>query len=152
MSDTVRLLECNLDDMTGEELGYAMERTLTEGALDTWFTPIYMKKNRPAVMLSVLCRPDDGPKLTRVLFEHTSTLGVRWKDMDREICQRSTVVAEIPWGSIRCKLKSLNGTAMALKPEYEDCAAVARAHNLRLSEVIEAARTAGRDPLGRASK
>lgn len=132
-------LECNLDDMSGEELGYALERLLEAGALDAWFTPIQMKKNRPAVMLSVLCRPEAAERLREALLVHTSTLGVRWHTMEREIAARDVRQVATPWGRVRCKLKLLGGQVVSVKPEYEDCASLAREHDLPLQLVIKTA-------------
>ena len=89
--DEVVLLQCNLDDMTGEALGFVLERVLAEGALDAWFVPIQMKKSRPGTTLSVLCRRKDAAALRKLLLRETTTLGVRWQVMQREIVQRQTV-------------------------------------------------------------
>jgi uncharacterized protein (DUF111 family) len=132
-------LECNLDDMSGEELGHALERLLEAGALDAWFTPIQMKKNRPAVLLSVLCMPESAERLRQVLLTHTSTLGVRWRAMEREIAGREVREVATPWGRVRCKLKLLGGQVVSVKPEYEDCADLARKHDLPLQLVIKTA-------------
>ena len=139
--ETVVQLECNLDDMTGEELGYALERLLEAGALDAWFTPIYMKKNRPAVLLAVLARPEDAERLRAALFEHTTTLGVRWQTMQRAAAGRAWVDAQTPWGAVRVKLRRVGGR-VRIKPEFEDCARLAREAGVPLAAVIEAARRA----------
>lgn len=138
-SDCVILLECNLDDMTGEALGYALEKLLEAGALDAWFTPIYMKKNRPAVLLSVLCTSSMANELTRLLLEHTSTLGVRWCEMERTKAQRVMDTVQTPWGPVRRKVKMLGTQVVSAKPEYEDCARIAREAGVTLQEVLEAA-------------
>ncbi|OGO06139.1 MAG: hypothetical protein A2Y73_05280 [Chloroflexi bacterium RBG_13_56_8] len=136
------LLECNLDDMTGEALGYALEQVLAAGALDAWFTPIYMKKNRPAYIFSVLCLPEDRQALCELLLRETTTLGVRWQAMQREIAQRRSDQVRTPWGTIRRKIKILHGQVVSIKPEYEDCARLAREHQIPLTRIFEAARTA----------
>jgi len=133
--ESVILIECNIDDMTGEALGYVLERLMEEGALDAWFTPIYMKKGRPGILLSVLCRPDDAQYLRTLLLRETSTLGVRWSSMDREVTERHWCRVETRWGAVRTKVKSLNGQAIAAKPEYEDCARLAREHGVPLADV-----------------
>ena len=138
----VALLECNLDDMTGEALGYALERLLESGALEAWFTPIYMKKNRPAVLLSALCRMEDAERLTALLLRETSTLGVRHRVVERTIAERQTLQAETPWGPVRCKVKRLGGQVVSIKPEHDDCARLARAHGIALDAVANAARAA----------
>jgi len=136
----VLLLECNVDDMSGEALAYALERLLEAGALDAWFTPIYAKKNRPAVLLSVLCRLQDGASITERLLTETTTLGVRTRQVDRVICERQSLTTQTPWGAVRCKVKLLAGRALSVKPEYEDCARLARLHDVRLEAVIDQAR------------
>ena len=140
--DEVLLLECNLDDMTGEALGFAIERILSAGALDAWFAPIYMKKNRPGVLLSVLCRPDDGERLRALVLRETTTLGVRWSSSRRQIAERQTDQVHTPWGVVSRKLKILAGRVVSIKPEYEDCARLARQHQVPLERIVEAARVA----------
>lgn len=136
----VVLLECNLDDMTGEVLAYALERILAAGALDAWFAPITMKKGRPAVLLSAICRPDDAPALRQLILRETTTLGVRWRVMEREVAERDVDCVQTPWGPVRRKLKLLDGRIVGIKPEYEDCARLAREHNVPLQDVIDLAR------------
>lgn len=146
LHDEVVLLECNLDDMTGEALGFVMEKLMESGALDVWFTPIYMKKNRPGTMLSALCRSDDAPKLRACLLRETTTLGVRYRLLDREIAERRSDEVRTPWGKVRRKLKILDGCVVSIKPEYEDCACLAREHNISLEQVARAAREAHPEP------
>jgi pyridinium-3,5-bisthiocarboxylic acid mononucleotide nickel chelatase len=141
-ADTVVLLECNLDDMTGEALGFTLEQLMAEHALDAWFTPIIMKKGRPATLLSVLCRPEDAARLRQFLLRETTTLGVRWHVCEREIAQRQTDQVETPWGPVRRKIKLLDGEIVRAKPEYEDCARIAREHGIPLQQVIDAAQRA----------
>ena len=129
-------LSCNLDDMTGEEIGFAMERLLEAGALDVWTTAIGMKKNRPGVMLSVLCRGDQENDLTRCLFQHTTTLGVRCKNVVRRTLARSFRKAETPWGEVTVK-QAEGWNVRREKPEYEDLAKIAREQGLSLREVKE---------------
>jgi hypothetical protein len=137
----VELLECNLDDMTGEALGYALERLLEAGALEAWFTPIYMKKNRPAVLLSALCRPEDADDLAALLLRETSTLGVRRRAVERTIAERQMVQVQTRWGPVRCKVKLLDGAPVSIKPEHDDCARIARSQGLPLDSVVNEART-----------
>ena len=138
---SVTLLECNLDDMTGEALGYALEQLLDAGALDAWFTPIMMKKGRPAVLLSALCRLEDTDRLIELLLRETSTLGVRRRVVERVIADRETVRVETPWGSVRCKVKRLEGVTISIKPEHDDCARIAREQGLPLEQVVNRARS-----------
>jgi uncharacterized protein (TIGR00299 family) protein len=117
---------CNLDDMTGEELGFAMEALFEAGALDAFYTPIQMKKNRPAYMLTVLCRPEDADALAARIFSNTTTLGVRRRLCDRYELQRETETVSTPYGEIRVKRG---------KPEYEDLARIARKTGRSLLEI-----------------
>ncbi|MHB1294011.1 MAG: nickel pincer cofactor biosynthesis protein LarC2 [Anaerolineae bacterium] len=137
--DEVVLLECNLDDMTAEALGYALGRVLEEGALDAWFTSIQMKKDRPATLFSVLCRPTQAATLREILLRETTTLGVRWQTMQRQVAERDTDEVQTPWGTVRRKLKLLDGRLVAAKPEYEDCARLAREHGVPIQQVMLAA-------------
>jgi len=138
-TDQVVTIECNVDDMTGEMLGYAMERLFAAGALDVWFTAIQMKKNRPGVMLTALAHPDQADAIAEVVLQETSTLGVRVSpQIDRFICQRQFRQVETPWGMIQVKEKWLAGERVAVSPEYEDCARVARENSLPLARVFDA--------------
>lgn len=137
--DEVVLLECNLDDITGEILGYALEQCLAAGALDAWFTPIQMKKNRPGVKFSLLTTPDLVPALSELLLRETSTLGVRYTVYQRCKAGRRTRRVETPWGEVRLKEKILDGKVVARSPEYEDCARLAREAGVPLAQVYQAA-------------
>jgi len=134
-SDRVILIECNIDDMTGEELGFLQESLLEQGALDAWFAPIQMKKGRPGIQVSVLSREEDGVHMRTYLLAHSSTLGVRWRKMERQIAQRRMATVDTPLGVVRCKLKILCGRVVSAKPEYEDCASIARSHEIPLRAV-----------------
>jgi uncharacterized protein (TIGR00299 family) protein len=138
--DQIVQLACNLDDATGEVLGYAMERLLIAGALDVWFTPIQMKKNRPATKLSVLARPQDADALASILLRETPTLGVRRQVLSRDVANRRTIPVETPWGQVRVKVKYLDGEMVAISPEYDDCARLAAGAGIPLADVIQAAR------------
>jgi hypothetical protein len=139
-SDQVALLACNLDNATGETLGYTMDRLLAAGALDVWFTPIQMKKNRPATQLSVLCRPQDTGALAALLLHETPTLGVRQQILSRSKAAREVRPVETPWGTVRVKVKFLAGQAVAVSPEYDDCARLAIQAGVPLQQVMAAAR------------
>lgn len=143
--DRVILLECNIDDMTAEELAFALEELLARGALDAWFTPIQMKKGRPGTMLSVLCAQSDADELREYLLGSTSTLGVRWRLYRRAICERRIVSVETVWGTVRCKLKLLDGQVLSIKPEYDDCARLARREELALRQVTETVQRAAEE-------
>jgi len=139
-SDEVALLACNLDDATGETLGYTMDRLLAAGALDVWFTPIQMKKNRPATQLSVLCQPQDAGALAALLLRETPTLGVRQQLLSRSKAGREVRQVETPWGAVRVKVKILAGQAVAASPEYDDCARLAGGAGVPLQQVMAVAR------------
>ncbi len=131
------LLETNLDDTTPEILGYVLETLLQAGALDVFFTPIQMKKNRPAVMLSVLCRPQDIPVLEGILFRETSTLGVRRQVVERHALERFQRSVETPYGAIRVKAARLPDGSLKFAPEYEDCKRAAEAYRVPLRTIYE---------------
>ncbi|MCL2059043.1 MAG: nickel pincer cofactor biosynthesis protein LarC [Oscillospiraceae bacterium] len=139
-ADHVIALDANIDDMTAEAMGYAMECLLAAGALDVFFTPVYMKKNRPATMLTVLARPKDTIILTDLIFKETTTLGVRETHMARTLMSRRTEIVELgPYGAIRCKIAERKGVKR-FAPEYEDCKAYAARTGLSLAQVYELAR------------
>ena len=127
-------LECNLDDMTGEDIGFATEQLLAAGARDVFTQPVYMKKNRPGVMLSVICLPADADRLARVMMKHTTTLGIRRQDMSRYVLNRSEEIVSTPYGDVRFKRSSGMDTER-IKPEYDDLAAIAREKDLPLDTV-----------------
>lgn len=137
--DQVTLLECNLDNATGETLGYAMEQLFAAGALDVWFTPVQMKKNRPGVLLSALARPEQAGVLAQVILRETPTLGLRMSLVERVVAERRAREVETPWGKVRVKEKWLSGACIAVSPEYEDCARIAREQNIPLRQVWDAA-------------
>ena len=140
-TDTV-LIETNLDDMTGEELGFATQKLFDLGALDVWVTPIQMKKSRPGNMLSTICRSQDLNEIAQGLFDSTSTLGIRVRQLDRIVAQRETVLVETRYGPIPVKARRLNGEITHLSPEYDDCARIAYRHGVSLRQVFEAANSA----------
>lgn len=141
-SDTVVELECNVDDMPGEQLAFALERALQAGALDAWWTPIGMKKGRPAVTLTVLAEPGSAERMARVLLTETSTLGVRYSERQRWKSDRDVRTVQTEFGPVRVKLKILDGRGVAAAPEYDDCARLAQQHAVPLDRVYSAARKA----------
>ena len=114
------------------------------GALDAWFTPIQMKKNRPAVKLSVLARPEDQARLVDLILRETPTLGLRYQVLSRAVAGREIREVETPWGTVRVKVKLLAGRPVAAAPEYDDCARLAAGAGVPLAQVMEAARRAAR--------
>lgn len=127
-------IETNLDDCTPEQAGYAMERLFAAGALDVFFTPVQMKKNRPGVMLSVLASPADAQTLARLVLRETTSLGVRMRSMERLMCPRRSETIATAFGPIQVKIKSIDGRDIVC-PEYEECARVARERGVPLAEV-----------------
>ena len=138
-SDCIWVVECNLDDMTGEEVGYCLERLMAAGALDAFATPIQMKKNRPAVKLTVLCEPQNLRGVEAVFWRDSSTLGVRRSLCQRSKLRRQTRTAATPWGEVAVKLAYLGDELVRREPEYESCRALAEAHRVPLREVYRAA-------------
>ncbi len=139
-TDWVAVIETNIDNMTGEQLGGLLERLLAAGALDASYTPLQMKKNRPAVLLTVIAREVDGEALARLLLAETATLGVRVQQVQRRKARREQRAIETPLGPMTVKVKFLGSQAISAAPEYEDCYRLAQQHNLPLSEVYELAR------------
>lgn len=140
--DEVLLLETNLDDVSGEILGYTRQKLQTAGALDVFATAIQMKKDRPGTLLSVLCRPADGPRLEQLLFDETGTFGIRQSRLLRSKRRRQGHSVETPWGPVLGKLGWLSGGTTVFTPEFESCAAVAQRHGITLRDVYRAAETA----------
>lgn len=127
-------LSCNLDDCTGEAIGFAMERLLDAGALDVYWTSVGMKKNRPGILLTCMCRPLDREKMVELLFRHTTTLGVRESAFRRYTLSRESKTIQTPDGDIRVKVSTGYGVARE-KPEFEDLAKIARETGKSLSEL-----------------
>jgi pyridinium-3,5-bisthiocarboxylic acid mononucleotide nickel chelatase len=138
-SETVTVLEANLDDLNPQVFGYVMDRLLDEGALDVFGMPVQMKKNRPGTLLTVLCKPEDSGKLTQLIFTETTTLGVRRRDEMRQTLARRWESVGTPWGEVRIKVASMNGTVTNYAPEYEDCRRIAAEHRVPLKAVMQEA-------------
>ena len=138
-SETVTVLEANLDDLNPQVFGYVMDRLFEETALDAFVVPVQMKKNRPGTLLTVLCKPEDASKLTQLIFTETTTLGVRRRDEMRQILVRRWENVRTPWGEVRIKIASMNGTVTNYAPEYEDCRRIAAEHHVPLKTVIQEA-------------
>jgi hypothetical protein len=134
-SDSVVLLEANLDDCPPEWTGHLMERLFEAGALDVWLVPVQMKKNRPGVLVQTVARPSDRERLADLILRESTTLGVRFQPMERRILERGSVELESPWGPLAVKrARDPDGVWRAL-PEYEACRRVAREHGVALREV-----------------
>ena len=141
-TEAIRAVEltANIDDMSPEAHGYLMERLFEAGALDVWFAPIQMKKNRPAVQVSALCDPAMAEAVTSAFMRESSTLGLRAHTVERRCLERQVTTVETPYGSVRVKLAVGAGGASARPaPEHDDCAAAARAAGVPLEVVVRAA-------------
>ena len=136
-NDAVTELKANIDDMTGEELGFAMDRLLEAGALDVSYAPVYMKKNRPGVVLTCLCRPADGDRLAAEMLRYTGTFGVRRTDCARYALTVSRETAETVYGPVSRKTGTGYGLVKS-KPEYDELAKIAGERDLALETVREA--------------
>ena len=137
------LLETNIDDMTGEMLGYALEKLLAGGAADAWLTPVQMKKGRPGVVLSVICAEAEEEALARLLLRETSTLGVRVRPVRRWEAEREVVEFESSLGPAAVKVKRLPGEPLRVAPEYEACKRLAEASGLPLADVYRIVQAEG---------
>ena len=136
--DNICKLECNIDDCSGEALGFAMARLLEAGALDVHYTPVFMKKNRPAYLLTVLCRPEDRERMEEILFTETTTIGVRRQEMERTVLKREARSVNTSFGSVQVKILKLPNGAQRAVPEYESAAAIAKSKNLPFMHVYQA--------------
>jgi uncharacterized protein (TIGR00299 family) protein len=143
--DRVWVLETNLDDLPGEIVGYTTTQLLAAGALDAFVTPIQMKKNRPGVMLSVLCDEAAIPVMEDILFRETTTLGVRRYPVSRHKLRRQATEVNTRFGPVKGKLGWIEGRPASFSPEHDDCARVAAAHGVPLREVHDAAHAAYRE-------
>ena len=144
-TDTISVLETNLDDISSEVLGDFVERALNAGALDVVHTPIQMKKNRPGVQLSVLCAEGDADKFSEMILRESSAFGVRRTLTERRKLQRETKTVSTPHGEVTVKLGLLNGEIVQVAPEYESCRAIAAQADVPLKAVYDAAVSASRE-------
>jgi uncharacterized protein (TIGR00299 family) protein len=141
-SDTIVEISTNIDDATPEVLGYVAESLLAHGALDAFFTPIQMKKMRPAVMLTVLAEEAKLDELAAIIFKECPTFGLRYRKQSRMKLARKMVTVQTAFGDVRVKIGEWKGQAVSLHPEFEDCKTRAQEKNVALRAVIDAARTA----------
>ncbi len=137
--DTVTVLETNLDDVNPEVLGHFIERALGAGALDAFHTPIQMKKNRPGVLLSVLCAADEADKFSELILLETTAFGVRRYTAERRKLAREWITVSTPQGPVQVKLGRLDGRVVQAAPEFESCKNLAQQANVPLKQVYEAA-------------
>ena len=132
--ESVVRLECNLDDMTGEDIGFAMEQLFAAGAREVFTQAVGMKKNRPGVLLTVLCAAQDADRLAEVMMQHTTTLGIRRQEMSRYFLHREIKTVDTAYGKVRVKYASGMGVTRS-KPEFDDLAALAREKGVSLQKI-----------------
>jgi uncharacterized protein (TIGR00299 family) protein len=135
----VYVIEANVDDMSPQVAGYVRERLLEAGALDATFAPVFMKKDRPGFTVSVLAKAEDRERLAELLFEETTTLGLRMYRAERRVLERRWETVETPYGAVRIKIASENGKVRNFAPEYEDCRQRAIERKVPLKDVMQQA-------------
>jgi uncharacterized protein (TIGR00299 family) protein len=134
-TNKVIVIEANIDDMNPQNFAYVSERLLDAGALDVFTIPIQMKKSRPGHLLQVLAVPDSVDKLSRLIFQETTTIGLRKYSADRSILEREFVEVATEYGPVKIKVSRMDGEVVNAAPEYEDCARIAREKNVSLKKV-----------------
>jgi uncharacterized protein (TIGR00299 family) protein len=140
--ELVSVIEANLDDMSPQLYGYFVEQALAAGALDVTCSAVQMKKNRPGLLVTVLCAPESSDALAELLFEQTTTIGLRIYEARRKVLEREFVSVETPFGEVRVKVAKREGKVLNVAPEYEDCQRLAAEKSVPLKEVILAAHLA----------
>jgi pyridinium-3,5-bisthiocarboxylic acid mononucleotide nickel chelatase len=138
-AQSVVVVEAEIDDMNPQIFGVLMDQLLAGGALDVFYTPIQMKKNRPGTLLTVIASPDARQRLTATIFRETTTIGVRYREMLRECLERETVTVDTPLGTVRIKIARRNGEMLNASPEFDDCARIARERDVPVKDVQAAA-------------
>ena len=146
--ETILQVETTIDDMSPQLYEPLIERLFEAGALDVFLQPVVMKRGRPGVVVTTLCAPDRIDDLSRVLFEETSTIGVRWSEWRRTRLQRESVTLTTAYGAIPFKVSRLGGRVITVTPEFADVARIAREKSLPVREVLDQARADGRRLLG----
>ena len=146
--ETIVQVETTIDDMSPQLYEPLMERLLAGGALDVFLTPVIMKRSRPGVVLTALCPPDRVGEVSRVLFEESSTIGVRWSERRRARLEREMRAVPTAYGVIPCKVSRLEGRIVTVTPEFAEVARIAREKSLPVREVLDQARADGRRLLG----
>ena len=142
------MIETNIDDMSPQLLGHVMDVAFEQGALDCYFTPVQMKKNRPGTLLTIVAPPDRRERLTSIVFTETTSIGVRYREMMRECLERDTVTVDTALGAVRMKVARRNGQVLNSSPEFDDCARIARERGVPLKDVQAAALKAYLDTCG----
>jgi uncharacterized protein (TIGR00299 family) protein len=135
----ITVIETNLDDMSPQIYGYFVERALAAGALDVFSTAVSMKKNRPGLLVTILCEPSNQARLTDLLFSETTTIGVRMHEARRRTLAREFLNVQTEFGEVRMKISRMNGSVLNATPEYDDCQRIAAAKGIPLKDVLAAA-------------
>ncbi|MFA4829558.1 MAG: nickel pincer cofactor biosynthesis protein LarC [Thermodesulfovibrionales bacterium] len=148
----ITVIETNIDDMNPQVYEYVMERLFKAGALDVYLTQVIMKKGRPGIKLSVLCNDSDKEKMMKIMFEETTTIGLRFYSAGRKTLDREIQKLNTKFGKINLKLSKLGDKTVRITPEYEDCKRLAKKLNLPLLEVIKSASSAHRKEPGKGKK
>jgi uncharacterized protein (DUF111 family) len=138
-SHTVVVIEAEIDDMNPQIFGVVMDKLLADGALDVYYTPIQMKKNRPGTLLTAIAPPGARQELTSIIFRETTTIGVRYREMTRECLERETQTVKTPFGDVRFKVARRDGDILNASPEFEDCVNLANRHGRPIKEIQAAA-------------
>ena len=140
--EVVSVIEANVDDMNPQLYGFFIDQALAAGALDVTCTPVQMKKDRPGILVSVLCAPERSDALAQMLFEQTTTIGVRIYEARRKVLEREVLSVETPYGPVKIKVAKREGKVLNVAPEYEDCQRLATEKGVPLKQVIIAAQAA----------
>ena len=141
----VAVLACEIDDMNPQIFGVLMDRLYARGALEVYYQPVQMKKNRPGTLMTIVCRPGDRRALTDLVFRETTTIGVRHQEMERECLEREFVAVATPWGDVRIKVARQAGRVLNAQPEFDDVARLAAAHDVPIKDVHAQAQKAWLD-------
>ena len=138
-SQSVVVIEAEIDDMNPQIFGVLMDRLLADGALDVFYTPIQMKKNRPGTLLTIVADPGDRERLTTIVFRESTTIGVRYREMQREVLDREIIPVHTALGQVRFKIARRDGHLLNASPEFDDCVRIARERDVPLKDVQAAA-------------
>ncbi len=149
--DSILLMETNIDDMNPQLYEHLMEKLFQQGALDVNLTPVQMKKNRPGILLSIACSPDMKERLAAIVFEETTTIGLRWRTENRITASRKIYQIDTDYGPIRVKVSQYGGQTVNVSPEYADCKRVADQKKVALKKVMESVRRAALKQLDNSS-
>jgi uncharacterized protein (TIGR00299 family) protein len=139
--DIISVLETNLDDINAEILGHVVEKAFAQGALDVFHTPIQMKKNRPGVLLTILCAPGEQDRFTELLLRETTALGVRRSQCERRKLKREVISVKTEFGTVEVKIGRLDGCAIQASPEFESCRRLAEEKQVPIKNIYQAAQT-----------